>query len=119
MSALGRLTVDNNELWWLREGDGSHGDTPGNAEAVVASLKGAFVFAEETDTTAARLPRTVVADLNALPSRIDTRMAGLFLLVPDLVAMDPGIVTAAGYPGTRDSSSGCQERRTMSGAVHG
>jgi hypothetical protein len=51
----------------------------------------------------ARLPRAGVVDFDALPGRVESRMAGLFLLVPDLVALDlPGLVAAAGYPGTRD-----------------
>lgn len=51
----------------------------------------------------ARLPRAGRVDFQALPERIDSRMAGLWLLVPDLVALDlPGLVATAGYPGTRD-----------------
>jgi transposase-like protein len=39
------------------------------------------------------------SDLAGLP----TRMAGLLLAIPDLLALDlPGLVRAAGYPGTRD-----------------
>jgi transposase len=50
-----------------------------------------------------RLPRAGVADFDALPDRFDTRFAGLLLAVPDLVALDlPGLVSAAGYPGTRE-----------------
>jgi transposase len=46
-------------------------------------------------------PRTKVIDFAALPAQADTRMAGLLLAIPDLVALDlPGLVTAAGYPGT-------------------
>jgi superfamily II DNA or RNA helicase len=44
---VGQLTVGNNELWWQAEGDGAHGDSPATAESVVASLAGAFAFAEE------------------------------------------------------------------------
>lgn len=51
----------------------------------------------------ARLPRAGVADLDELPARVDTRMAGLLLLIPDLVALDlPAMTAAAGCPGTRD-----------------
>jgi transposase-like protein len=51
----------------------------------------------------ARLPRAGRVDFADLPERIDSRMAGLWLLVPDLVALDlPGLVEAAGYPSTRD-----------------
>jgi len=48
------------------------------------------------------LPRAKVIDLDQWPERCDTKLAGLLLAVPDLVALDlPGLVTAAGYPGTR------------------
>jgi hypothetical protein len=48
------------------------------------------------------LPRAKVLDFAELPSRCDTKLAGLLLAVPDLVALDlPGMVAAAGYPGTR------------------
>lgn len=41
-------------------------------------------------------------DFTALPERAETKVAGLLLAVPELVALDlPGLVTAAGYPGTR------------------
>ena len=41
-----------------------------------------------------------VADL---PADAPTRMAGLLLTLPDLLALDlPALVTAAGYPGTGD-----------------
>ncbi len=47
------------------------------------------------------LPRTSRLDFTNWPHQVDTRMAGLLLAVPDLVALDlPGLVTAAGYPGT-------------------
>jgi transposase-like protein len=49
-----------------------------------------------------RLPKAKVIDFAALPARVDTRLAGLLLTVPDLVALDlPGLVKQAGYPGTR------------------
>ncbi|MGH3858101.1 hypothetical protein [Actinokineospora sp.] len=48
------------------------------------------------------LPRAKVIDFAELPERCDTKLAGLLLAVPELVALDlPGLVTAAGYPGTR------------------
>ncbi|HET6920100.1 MAG TPA: transposase [Jiangellaceae bacterium] len=48
------------------------------------------------------LPRAKVIDFDELPARCDTKLAGLLLTVPDLVALDlPGIITAAGYPSTR------------------
>jgi transposase len=49
-----------------------------------------------------RLPKTGLIDFTALPDRIDTQLAGLLLVIPDLVALDlPALVRAAGYPGTR------------------
>lgn len=48
------------------------------------------------------LPRAKVIDFDALPARGDTKLAGLLLAVPDLVALDlPQMVAAAGYPGSR------------------
>ena len=49
-----------------------------------------------------RLPRAQVIDFAAWPPRLDTTRAGLLLVIPDLAALDlPGLVTRAGYPGTR------------------
>ena len=49
-----------------------------------------------------RLPRTARLDWASWPTRVETGKAGLLLLVPDLVKLDlPGLVRAAGYPGTR------------------
>jgi hypothetical protein len=48
-----------------------------------------------------RLPTARVLDFAALPTRFDTQLAGLLLVIPDLVALDlPGLVATAGYPGT-------------------
>jgi transposase-like protein len=48
-----------------------------------------------------RQPRTSVVDFDALAQRAETRVGGLLLVVPDLVSLDlPGLVAAAGYPGT-------------------
>jgi transposase len=48
------------------------------------------------------LPKAKAIDFAALPEHLDTNMAGLLLTMPDLVALDlPGIVRAAGYPGTK------------------
>ena len=48
------------------------------------------------------LPRAAALDFAAWPARLDTRMAGLLLVVPDLVALDlPALAAHAGYPGTR------------------
>jgi hypothetical protein len=45
--------------------------------------------------------RTKVIDFDTWPQQQDTKQAGLLLTVADLVALDlPGIVKAAGYPGT-------------------
>ena len=49
-----------------------------------------------------RLPRVSVIDFDAFPARADTRLAGLLLAVPNLVALDlPALARKAGYPGTR------------------
>ena len=51
------------------------------------------------DTT---LPRASVIDFDDWPARADTGMAGLLLVIPDLIALDlPALVAAAGYPDTR------------------
>src|SRR6266542_4464392 len=48
------------------------------------------------------LPPAKVIDFAAFPGRADTRLAGLLLAVPDLLALDlPALARAAGYPGTR------------------
>jgi transposase len=50
-----------------------------------------------------RLPRAGMVDFDALPERFDSRFAGMLLAIPDLIALDlPGLVEAAGYPGTRE-----------------
>jgi hypothetical protein len=47
-------------------------------------------------------PRAGVIGFGARPDRLDTRLAGLLLVIPDLVALDlPALVSAARYPGTR------------------
>lgn len=46
--------------------------------------------------------RTSIIDFPAWPAQCQTKMAGLLLAIPDLVALDlPAIVAAAGYPGTK------------------
>ena len=48
------------------------------------------------------LPGVGVQDFDALPTRQQTTLAGLLLLVPELVALDlPALVDRAGYPDTR------------------
>ena len=48
------------------------------------------------------LPAATGLDFEALPDRADTTMAGLLLVIPDLIALDlPALIRAAGYPGTR------------------
>ncbi len=45
--------------------------------------------------------RAEAADFTALPGRAETRLAGLFLAIPDLIALGiADLVTAAGYPST-------------------
>jgi transposase-like protein len=49
-----------------------------------------------------KLPPAKVIDFTAFPAAATTRLAGLLLVVPDLVALDlPALTRAAGYPGTR------------------
>jgi transposase len=67
-------------------------------------LRGPAAQASTSPGTAGRdtgLPRAAVIDFAAFPTRVDTRLAGLLLTIPDLVALDlPGLARAAGYPGT-------------------
>ncbi len=45
--------------------------------------------------------RTGVIDFDRWPAQAETKLAGLALAIPDLVALDlPALVRAAGYPGT-------------------
>ena len=47
------------------------------------------------------LPRAKIIDFDEMPERCDTKLAGLLLALPELVALDvPAMVAAAGYPGT-------------------
>ena len=49
-----------------------------------------------------KLPPAKVIDFTAFPAAATTRLAGLLLAVPDLVALDlPALTRAASYPGTR------------------
>jgi hypothetical protein len=49
-----------------------------------------------------RLARTGIIDWGEWPARVETRHAGLLLVVPDLVALDvPSMVARVGYPGTK------------------
>lgn len=46
-------------------------------------------------------PRAEVIDFRQLPARAETKLAGLLLAIPDLLALDlPQLVLAAGYPST-------------------
>lgn len=48
-----------------------------------------------------RLPRAQIIDFAALPARAESRVAGLLLVIPDLLALDvPAMIRSAGYPGT-------------------
>jgi len=50
-----------------------------------------------------QLPRAKVLDFDQLAAVSPTRLAGLLLVIPDLLALDlPGVVHKAGYPGTRE-----------------
>jgi len=67
-------------------------------------LRGPTPEASTSPATAGRdtgLPRAAVIDFAAVPARAETRLAGLLLALPDLVALDlPALTRAAGYPGT-------------------
>jgi hypothetical protein len=67
-------------------------------------LRGPAPEASTSPATAGRdtrLPRAAVTDFAAFPVRAETRLAGLLLALPDLVALDlPALTRAAGYPGT-------------------
>src|SRR5712692_10048424 len=55
-----------------------------------------------TPGRATNLPPARVIDFAAFPATASTRLAGLLLAVPDLVALDlPALARAAGYPGTK------------------
>lgn len=48
------------------------------------------------------LARAEVVDFSSFPQRCSTKMAGLYLAIPELVALDlPRLVEEAGYPGTK------------------
>ncbi len=49
MDQLAKLVLDGNELWWLREGRGAHGDEPAPADSVESSLSGVFRFVQEVE----------------------------------------------------------------------
>jgi transposase-like protein len=67
-------------------------------------LRGPAAQASTSPATPGRdtqLPRAAVMDFAAFPARADTRLAGLLLAIPDLVALDlPALITRAGYPST-------------------
>ena len=67
-------------------------------------LRGPAPEASASPATAGRdtrLARAAVIDFAAVPARAETRLAGLLLALPDLVALDlPALIRAAGYPGT-------------------
>jgi transposase-like protein len=55
-----------------------------------------------TPGRATNLPAAKVINFSAFPAAASTRLAGLLLAVPDLVALDlPALARKAGYPGTR------------------
>jgi hypothetical protein len=67
-------------------------------------LRGPAPEASASPATAGRdtgLPRAAVIDFATFPARAETRLAGLLLALPDLVALDlPALTRAAGYPAT-------------------
>jgi transposase len=59
-------------------------------------------FRERVLPRRAELPRAEILDFAELPEVCDTLAAGLFLAIPDLVALDlPALVKAGRYPGTQ------------------
>jgi transposase len=73
-------------------------------EGFARLLRGPAPEASSSPATAGRdtqLPRVAVIDFAAVRARAETRLAGLLLALPDLVALDlPALTRAAGYPGT-------------------
>ena len=73
-------------------------------EGFARLLRGPAPEASTSPATPGRdtqLPRAAVIDFAAFPARAETRLAGLLLAIPDLVALDlPALTCAAGYPGT-------------------
>ena len=70
----------------------------GRLNRVPAGQAGTAPATAGRDTT---LARAAVIDFTALPGRLDTKLAGLLLVIPDLIALNlPALVTSAGYPGT-------------------
>ena len=76
-------------------------------EGFARLLRGPAPEASTSPATAGRdtqLPRAAVIDFAAFPARADTRLAGLLLAVPDLVALDlPALTRAAATPAPRSS----------------
>ena len=73
-------------------------------EGFARLLRGPAPEASASPATAGRdtrLPRAAVIDFAAVPARAETRLAGLLLALPDLVALDlPALIQSGGYPGT-------------------
>ena len=76
-------------------------------EGFARLLRGPAPEASTSPATPGRdtqLPRAAVIDFAAFPARAETRLAGLLLAIPDLVALDlPALTRAAGYPAPRSS----------------
>lgn len=51
MSPIARLTVQGNELWWLSDGLGSHGDQPASPDEVGVALRVSFRFVQESESS--------------------------------------------------------------------
>ena len=49
MTPISKRKVEGNEIWWLAEGHGAHGEVPRNPSHVATSLRGRFMFVEETN----------------------------------------------------------------------
>jgi hypothetical protein len=71
---------------------------PGSVRSWPRRASGDYCAAPRPRPAPARPPLAATA---AFPARADTRLAGLLLAVPDLVALDlPGLARKAGYPAT-------------------
>lgn len=80
MSTIEQVTVHGNELWWLREGDGSHEQEPTDGDAVARSLEGCFAFIEESESTAGLRPPQLGA-LHAILAHRSTEEADPITIV--------------------------------------
>lgn len=101
MNVLGQLAIDGNELWWLREGDGAHGEQAGTPEAVVASLEGSFRFVEETPAAAGLRPPQLGALHAILAHRSMEAMEPTTIVLPTGTGKTETMLAAFSHAPTR------------------